>query len=234
MGVLGERPPLQTMPKLIAQARQYETGGKRVIPAFELIATVAQRAPGSSGKYSASTGDATLNLYLAAAREMKGLLILDIQPGRADFLQEVRRYEKFLEQPDVSLALDPEWKMASNQIPAQEIGHTTGRVVNQISAYLANTIKRHNLPQKLLVIHEFTSDMVEDKKDVLTRPGLAITYHVDGFGARAAKLSKYRFLSKSRRDRFVGLKLFYRQDADMLSPSEVLKLRPAPDLVTYQ
>ncbi|MDQ6933539.1 MAG: hypothetical protein M3160_10260, partial [Candidatus Eremiobacteraeota bacterium] len=76
LGVLGERPPLQTMPKLVAQARQYEAGKKRVIPAFELIATVAQRAPGAAGKYSASTGDSTLNLYLRAAREMKGLLIL--------------------------------------------------------------------------------------------------------------------------------------------------------------
>lgn len=234
LGVLGQAPPLQTMPKLSAQARQYERGGKTVIPAFELVATVAQRAPGSAGKYSAPADDATVDRYLRAAHQMRGLLILDIQPGRADFFSEVRRYEKFLVLPDVGLALDPEWKMASNEVPAQEIGHTTAGVINRISAYLADIVERHNLPQKLLVIHEFTDDMVEHKEKIVTRPGIAITFHVDGFGSRPGKLSKYSLLSKRGRNWFWGLKLFYRQDVDLLAPSEVLSLRPQPDLVTYQ
>lgn len=234
LGVLGEAPPLQTVPKLLGQARQYEIGGKKVVPAFELIATVAQRAPGSAGKYSAPTDDATVSSYVRAARQMKGLLILDVQPGRADFLPEVRRYEKFLLDPNVSLALDPEWKMGAGQVPAQEIGHTTAAEVNQVSGYLADIVKRHNLPQKLLVIHEFTTDMVEHKGRLLMRPGIAMTYHVDGFGKRAAKLSKYHILSKVQNGQFFGFKLFYNQDVDILSPPEVLRLRPVPDLITYQ
>lgn len=234
LGVLGEAPPLAMMRKLNAQARRYANGGKIVIPAFELVATVAQRAPGAAGKYSASTDDATVNRYLQAAHAMKGLLILDIQPGRADFLSMVRRYQKFLLQPDVGLALDPEWKVASNQIPAQEIGHTTAGVINQVSGYLAEVVRRHNLPQKLLVIHEFTDEMVEHKERIVARPGIAITFHVDGFGSRPQKLSKYNLFSKRERRCFWGFKLFYRQDIDLLSPVEVLQLRPKPDLITYQ
>ncbi|MDQ6826750.1 MAG: hypothetical protein M3Z14_06075 [Candidatus Eremiobacteraeota bacterium] len=234
LGVLGQGPPVQIARKLLSQVRRYEIGNKRVIPAFELIATVAQRSPGAAGKYSASSEDAIVARYLSQVRKMKGLLILDIQPGRASFSPEVRRYEKFLLEPDVSVALDPEWKMSASEIPDQQIGHTDAAAVNEVSAFLAQIIKRHNLPQKLLVIHEFTTDMVEHKERILDRPGVAITFHVDGFGSRAAKLSKYRILSRAGSGRFLGFKLFYDQDPDLLSPSEVLRLMPRPDLITYQ
>ena len=49
--------------------------------------------------------------YLKAARKAKALLMLDIQPGRSDFFTETTRLRKWLKEPDVGLALDPEWRM---------------------------------------------------------------------------------------------------------------------------
>lgn len=69
---------------------------------------------------------------------------------------------------------------------------------------------------------------------VLPRDGLAIIFHVDGFGGRAAKLSKYRILAVRSGPFFNGFKLFYHQDVHMLSAPEVLRMNPSPDLVTYE
>jgi hypothetical protein len=90
------------------------------------------------------------------------------------------------------------------------------------------------LPQKLLVVHEFTADMIPDRKKVLSRRGLALTFHVDGFGGRPYKLHQYRFLSGSTANAYHGIKLFFRQDVDMLNAREAVALKPSPDLITYQ
>lgn len=234
MGILGRAAPTRIAPRLLQQARAYAPYGESVVPAFELIATVAQSDPGADGTYSASTDTAIIVRYLTAVRRIHGLLILDVQPGRASFLTEVRRYETFLKEPDVSLALDSEWSMGLHEVPARVIGGTTGRRVNGVSAYLSALIRRYDLPQKLLIVHQFTPDMVEHREQIIQRPGIALVFHIDGFGTRAGKLSKYRLLSQNRGAAFMGFKLFYRQDVDLLSPADVMRLHPPPDLVTYQ
>lgn len=234
MGILGHAPPATILPKLLRQAQAYARYGEPVIPAFELIAVVAQRAPGNAGAYSAPIDGTTVQRYLDEIRRAHGLLIVDIQPGRASFLPYVKRYERFLRQPDVSLALDSEWSMGPDQVPGDEIGSTNAATVNAVSAYLAALVERYRLPQKLLIVHQFTSDMIERRDEVRMRRGLAIVFHIDGFGSRAGKLSKYRFLAAGRHGGFIGIKLFYTQDIDMFSASEVMHFSPRPDLITYQ
>jgi hypothetical protein len=234
LGVLGEGTPRQAAQRLLRVAKRFHTRRRPVLPAFELIATVAQAAPGADGMYRAPTRPADIQRYLVAARRAKAILILDIQPGRADFLREVRRYERFLRQPDVSVALDPEWSMRPGEVPGRTIGWTDAATINRVSAYLDGLVKRHRLPQKLLVVHQFTGHMVRNRQAVKHRRGLAITFHIDGFGTRAAKRAKYRELH-ARPPHRTGFKLFYDEDVDLLQPREVLQLlRPAPDLVTYQ
>jgi hypothetical protein len=234
MGVLGSAPPAAVLPKLLRQANAYTKFGMPVIPAFELIAVVAQRAPGANSDYSAPIETATVQRYLDVIRRAHGLLIIDVQPGRAPFLPYVKRYESFLRQPDVSLALDSEWSMGPGEVPGDVIGGTNGTTVNAVSRYLSDLVGRYRLPQKLLIVHQFTSDMIEDRDAVQMRHNLAIVFHVDGFGTRAGKLSKYRLLSQDRHGAFIGIKLFYTQDIDMLTPSDVMRLSPRPDLITYQ
>jgi hypothetical protein len=149
-------------------------------------------------------------------------------------LQEVRRYQKLLTEPDVGLALDSEWTMAPGEIPGQVLGGTDATTVNAVSAYLATVVDQNHLPEKLFIVHQFTAEMIAHRDRVVPRRGLAIVFHVDGFGGRAAKLSKYRQLAVSRPPFFNGFKLFYEQDVDMFSAREVLQMHPAPDLITYE
>ena len=233
LGVLGQGSPKAVAAKLLTQARAYASFGRPVLPAFELIATIAQREPGVSGTYSVRASDAAIDRYLTAARRIHAYLILDIQPGYRSFASEARHYEKYLVQPDVGLALDSEWSMSRGEVPGKTIGHTTAASVNDVSRYLAQLVETHHLPQKLLAIHLFIPEMLSSPSAIIARPGLAIAFHIDGFGGRAAKRGHYRLLRR-RAPFFNGIKLFVKQDIDMLSPADVMHLRPPPDLVTYE
>lgn len=121
LGVLGDAPPAQLWPRLAAQADLYAQPGVRVLPAYELIAYTAQAAPGPGGTYAARIPDATINAYLSVVHAHHGLLILDIQPGRSNFLTDAETLAPYLDHPDAALALDPEWELAPGQVPLQQI-----------------------------------------------------------------------------------------------------------------
>jgi len=234
LGALGVGSPRDAGRRLARQARAYRRGGRPVLPAFELIATIVHAAAGDDGDYSQRQTRRTVGRYLRAARERRALLILDLQPGRAPFMREVRAFRRFLQEPDVSLALDPEWSMGPGQVPGREIGSTDAASVNEVSRYLSRIVRTHRLPQKLLVVHRFTSDMISDERRLERHRGVALTVNVDGFGDRPNKISKYHQFTRGRSDRHHGFKLFYREDTDLMRPRDVLRLRPRPELVVYE
>jgi hypothetical protein len=233
LGALGIGSPDQAGRRLARQARAYRNGGRPVMPAFELIGTVASGAPGGDGDYSYRQRDRVVRRYLEAARRAEALLLLDIQPGHADFLAEARRFEKFLREPDVGLALDPEWH-TPGAAPGQQIGSVSAKKVNEVSDWLGSIVRARRLPEKLLVIHQFTASMIEGRSRLRTPPGVALVVNVDGFGDRPNKIAKYREFTRARGRGAPGLKLFYREDTNMMQPRNVLRLRPRPEFVVYE
>ena len=135
--MLGTAPLNVSARRLEARAREFSRPGRPALPAFELIATLAQSAPGDDGMHRLRQTDAVIARHLRAVRAAKGLLVLDIQPGQADFLDEVKALEKWLVQPDVSLALDPEWSVPAGVQPGSVIGSTDAATVNEVADYLA-------------------------------------------------------------------------------------------------
>jgi len=232
LGALGIGSPDQAGRKLTRQARAYRGARVKVLPAMELIATVVNRDAGDDGKFRTRQADAVIRRYLRAARRVDALLILDIQPGRADFLSETKVLEKWLREPDVSLALDPEWRMAPGQIPGQTIGSVTASEVNSVSLWLSRLIRRNRLPQKLMVIHQFTANMITDRPTLTRQPGVMPVLNVDGFGNQADKRAKYGELTQRRLP--TGFKLFYKEDTGLFTPRQVLSLKPRPQFVVYE
>lgn len=234
LGVLGEQSPDAAAARLEQVIAPFRAVSDRpILGAFELIATVAQAAPGPSGLYRAPSSDELIQRYLDAARAHGLMLVLDIQPGRSDFLTEAKRYEKFLRQPDVHLALDPEWRVGPNSVPGQVVGQVSAAEVNSVADWLAAIVAAEKLPEKLFVVHQFQVRMITDRAALRDRAGLAVTIHMDGFGTRSQKLATYSF-TQAAAPFHNGFKLFYDEDVNMFSPAETLGLSPAPDLVTYQ
>ena len=76
--------------------------------------------------------------------------------------------------------------------------------------------------------------MVDDTR-LQERPGLSMVLNADGFGGPSIKKAKYRAFTRSPRDFFhTGFKLFYREDTNLMTPRQVLRLKPPPDVVIYE
>jgi hypothetical protein len=234
LGILGIGSPRSAAARLERQARPYARRGRPVLPAFELIAAIVTSEAGDGGDHSMRQDDSTIRRYLRVARAHRMLLLLDIQPGYAPFLQEAKALERWLKEPDVGLALDPEWSMKPPLLPAQEIGSTDAATVNEVSRYLSALVRRNDLPQKLLVVHRFTGDMIQAEHQLERDPGVALVVNVDGFGDQPNKISKYREFTRDLHRRYNGFKLFYHEDQNLMSPKQVLRLRPQPDLIVYE
>jgi hypothetical protein len=130
-------------------------------------------------------------------------------------------------------------------VPGKVIGSTNAATVNQISYYLARLRREKNLPQKVLIVHQFTEGMVKDRDKLLDRPGVAIVHNIDGFGTPDQKKNIYVQLVYNKGagaapstppggGRFNGFKLFYKEDTSLMSPAQTLALEPRPDVIVYE
>jgi hypothetical protein len=233
LGVLGEAGPDRIMPRLRRAAAPFGRGGRTVQPVFELIVTVAHAGPTKAGTYSSGIRRAQVQRYLDAAHRYGVLLVLDLQPGRADFLSAAKTWEWALRDPWVGLALDPEWRMGPHGVPGRRIGSVSAGEVNRVSAWLDGLTAAEELPEKLFMLHEFRRDMVRHVARVRGRAHLALVQHVDGYGTRRQKLATFHHVVRPKR--FVlGFKLFYDEDVHRMRPAQVLRIRPRISYVSFQ
>jgi hypothetical protein len=233
LGILGEGSVDVATDRLAAAAAEYEGFELPVVPAFEFIATVAQGSAGSDGTFSIARPTSEITEYLTAVRGVDGLVFLDLQPGRASFSDQLELYASLLREPDVHLALDPEWSMRPDQTPGRSIGSITAETVNEISDILQRFVIEHGLPQKVLIVHQFQIAMVRDRALIEDPPGIAVMFHVDGQGPVGAKYETYDVLSVSP-PFFNGFKVFFDEDSRVMTPTEVVELDPSPVYVSYQ
>lgn len=233
MGVLGETGPIDAVARVQAAAAPYSRPGRPAVGAFEMIVTVAQARPGSDGNYSAPSDPAELRPWLDAARDAGIEVIFDIQPGRANFLPEVQYYEELLKEPHVHLALDPEWRMSPTGIPGQGVGQVDASEVNAVARWLSDLVVANDLPDKMLIVHQFQTRMITNRDQLETHPGLIHIIHMDGFGGQRIKLQTYSYVH-AEPPFFNGFKLFYDEDTNIFQPDGLLQISPVPDLITYQ
>jgi len=237
LGPLLDHPATKT-DKLLGYANQYASD-RTVLPVFELIAVVVQAGGGADGKNRMRVLDGTVDEYLQAARQARGLLLLNIQPGHSDFLTEVQRFERYLREPDVGVALDPEWAMLPKQPPGHFYGQATAESINSVIAYVSRLVAEGNLPEKALVYHEVNDYVVKGELEIKPQPGVAVIKSVDGLGPKGAKLNTYHFLMRTTAPGVhAGFKLFFDEDrqngAFLMSPGEVMALSPRPEYVMYE
>jgi hypothetical protein len=232
LGVLGETAPDVMHERLRRAAKAFKRPGRPVRLVYELIVTVADRSPGDDRSYSHDIAREDVRQYVEAARRNHALLLLDIQPGHSDFLDVARRWQWALEEPHVGLALDPEWRMR-RAVPGTVIGSVSAYEVNRTARWLSQLTKRHGLPEKLFVLHQFRSSMIDKIHRIGPRANLAMVQHVDGFGTPGQK--KATFDAVARPSQFaMGFKLFYDEDVHRMGPADVHRLEPSVRFVSFQ
>ncbi|MFC8191978.1 hypothetical protein ACFUMH_09995 [Cellulomonas sp. NPDC057328] len=236
LGVLGE----QDVPATLARAEQHAAPYRgltadTVVPAVEIIATIASAGPGDDGNYSNERPVEDLRPLVEAAGAAGTYVVLDLQPGRTDFVTQAQRYADLLALPHVGLALDPEWRLAPDQVHLRQIGSVGADEVNATAEWLAQFTRDRGLPQKMFVLHQFQLRMLTDRERIDTsHDELATVIHVDGQGSQPAKAGTWATLRNGAPPVHWGWKNFYDEDLPMLDPVQTYQVQPVPDLVTYQ
>jgi len=237
LGALGQQSAPASIARVKGLAHQYQAlTHEHILPTLEIIATVASASPTEDGDYSYQIPMATLQRWVTMARAAGVYVVLDLQSGRASFLSQAEQLEQLLVQPNVGLALDPEWRLKADQLPLEQIGSVSITEVNQTVRWLATLTSHYKLPQKLLLLHEFRLDMLpnRDKLDT-SHANLAYAVQMDGQGSQAAKLATWRaILQDAPAQLHFGWKNFYKMDSQLRSPAATMKLSPQPWYVSYQ
>ena len=242
MGALGEYPADEMLQKLEGEVANWEAADPStpVIPAIHYIAVTAQASAGADGKYRARMSDNQIDHALELAARVHGIVFLDIQVGLSDLSSEVPQLENYLKLPQVHLAIDPEFAMQpSGMKPGSVVGTYDARNINYAANYLANLVRQYHLPPKILIIHRYTQAMVTNYKEISPLPEVQIVMHMDGWGEPAKKIGTYTFFIQSEPVQFTGFKVFYKNDirppsTRLLTPKEILQLKPQPLYIQYQ
>jgi len=237
LGVLGQQGAQASITRARHAAAAYRSvSAVPAVPAFELIATVATAAAGSDGSYSYQTPVSSLLPWVQAASKAGLYVILDLQPGRDNFLAQAKVYQSLLRLPNVGLALDPEWRLQPGQLPLQQIGSVAVTEVNSVVSWLGQLTARGRLPQKLLVLHQFRTGEIGSEQLLDTHDDdVAIVMNMDGQGTPSTKQQTWDAVTSAAPPGVsFGWKNFYAKDQPVLSPSQTMSRTPAPVFISYE
>jgi len=236
MGILGEYDPAVMIQKLKEQTAAYTAAdpARPGLCTVELIASVAQGSPGKDGLYIARTPTAEIEKWAQLTQQQGCLLMLDIQMGYDTVDNDIKAILPFLQRPHVHLALDPEFHVAKGKIPGESFGSVSSTEVAGAMKTLQGLVKQYNLPDKILVLHQFREDMLPDKENIKPMANIDLVVMMDGWGLPQAKIANYGAFVRDEPIQYGGIKLFYKQDDPMLTPAEVIQLDPSPLVIIYQ
>lgn len=237
LGALGQQSLPATMARVKQLAKAYQPYSPQpILPTLEIITTIASASPTANHDYSQEKSAASLQPWITAARVHGVYVVLDLQPGRQHFLPQAEEYAPLLKQPNVGLALDPEWRLAPNQFPLAQIGSADISDVNQTAAWLATLTRQHKLPQKLFMLQQFRLSMLPDRDQLdTTHSNLAYVIQMDGQGTPAQKLGTWHaILQQPPPNVHFGWKNFYLKDVPLRTPAATMALIPQPWYVSYQ
>lgn len=238
LGVLGEQDETATIERATQLASEHAPLSDRpIVATLEIIATVAAGSAGSDGNYSNELDPTALTPLIDAAAAAGVYVVLDLQPGRTDFLTQAKQYRVLLERPNVGLALDPEWRLGPDQVHLEQIGTVDASEINATTTWLADLIDANSLPPKMLVLHEFRTSMITNRSAIdTTPPQLEFLAHVDGQGSQPDKAATYTaLLSEPPVGVAVGWKNFIDEDEPVLTPTQTMTtVNPIPDFISYQ
>src|SRR6187549_2109650 len=240
MGILGELPKQEVLDKLQKEVKAWEEADSimQVQPALHYIAVTAQSLPGKGNKYRLRMPFSQIDSVLAMAAQINAIVFLDIQVALSTLQDEIPQLEKYLKLPNVHLGIDPEFSMKGGQKPGSVIDVFDAADINYASDYLDKIVKENNLSPKILVVHRFTQGMVKNYKEIKIKPEVQIVMHMDGWGFPAKKINTYKQFIYKEPVEYTGFKLFYKNDIKnngrMVTPKELLQLKPQPVYIQYQ
>jgi hypothetical protein len=226
---------------------------------IDLVVSVPDGFPGPQGTYSHHVDAGTIQTYIDFCNKNNLLLFLDLNFGWAPVMKEVNFFLPYLEKyAFVHLAIDPEWMFPRHDgIPGVNLSNVRASDLNPIIEAIAAIPMQYHVPRKLLIIHQYRPDgdglknpydagqaEFADKRNLIFDPRVDVVIHVDSVGGYSGDIQdkKFQYSERVQQDMkkyhnflYGGFKLFYKLEAKvrLMTPKEVLSLKPAPMVVTY-
>ncbi|HPS59551.1 MAG TPA: hypothetical protein PK514_15730 [Spirochaetota bacterium] len=238
MGIVGRHPVHELGPMLKATAASYDiiNGDKGVVPAIYLIFGTCQ--PG--GEIN-RIDKKLLDRYIEYTLLNGMLLYLDHQLGKYSIEEAINEMLPYLKYPNVHLAFDPEWHTTR---PMREIGYVTAAEINSAQKLMKEYMLKNGIRGKRqLVFHQFNPKMVRNREGISASFDPVILVHTtSGWGPPDNKRSTHdrNALTVNIPDKGFKLWFFYttkkgvHYDKPLMTPEEVLALRPEPGIIIYQ
>ncbi|HTK46722.1 MAG TPA: hypothetical protein VL328_01930 [Gemmatimonadaceae bacterium] len=243
MGVIGEYPEQQMLGMWDRTVASWKAADPKtpVVPAIHLVTVVAQGAPGPDGLWVRREDSTMIEKTYKWAQSRHGILFLDIQAANSTVQKELPRLLPWLARPDVHLGVDPEFYMhyeREGARPSSKIGMMMASDVNYVIRTLDKLVTEKKIPPKILVVHRFTKKMVPDAENIRPTKNVQVVMHMDGWGPPWLKFDSYRDYIVAHPVQYTGFKIFYHNDTKkgdaLLTPKELLQLRPRLSYVQYQ
>lgn len=235
LGVLGAQPRYFTNNELRNLRAEYQplADDRFVIPTYHIITSVADNFPGPNEDYNHWLDWGVIQDWIAEAERLGYAVIIDIQPGRNDLMEEFERVWGLLYNPHVHLAIDPEFVMDPDEVPGLHLGQLRAEQINAIQARMNNIGYEIGL-NRVLILHQFEDSMLPDKAGIQGYPFVELVIDADGFGGPGVKISDYNQYAVEPGFEYGGFKLFYEYDSPLMSPQDVMRLSPQPAVIIYQ
>ena len=233
LGILGNWPRpdmLNHMRQTIANWQLYYE--QPLLSTYHMVTTVANPHP---PLYRHHVSLDMIQEWIDSAKENGVVVILDIQPGRANIMAEYNRIRQFLYEPHVHLAVDPEFVMLEGQIPLVNVGQIYASQINEVQADMNNIAAEIGL-NRVLIIHQFANSMIPDKDNIQAYPFVELLINGDGVGQAEAKIRNYNQYATESGFEYGGFKLFPTDgDFPIMTPQWVMEaLVPQPVLIIIQ
>ena len=226
---------------------------------IDLVVSVPDSYPGPQGTYSHHVDAGTMQSYIDFCSKNNILLFLDLNFGQAPIMKEVTFFLPYLAKyAFVHMAIDPEWMFPRRDgIPGVNLSNVRAADLNPIIEALAAIPMQNHVPRKILIIHQYRPDgdglknpydagqaEIANKGKLLFDPRVDVVIHVDSVGGYSGDIQDKKFqykewvqqdMRKYHNFLYGGFKLFYQHEAKvrLMTPKEVISLKPAPMVVTY-
>ncbi len=251
MGILGEMSVMSLTVELKEAARilnEVNGNNLRVKPAYHLVHGMATVTPTAEGDYLEYLDDATVMEYINAGLRENIAVILDVQVGKLSVSEAISPVLKYLQYPNVHLAVDPEFAMShpNQAVPGNPIGFVTGEQINEAMDTIEQYMTENKIRgRRIFLVHQFFEEMIVDKEALRwDSPQLELTFCADGWGDPWGKITKYNnFFAETDAVKYTAFKMFYRWDEPVLTETQSMGVEPynenlrvevTPNMIIYQ
>ena len=169
-----------------------QVDGAVVVPTVELTVTEVSGAAGKDGNFSTELTSEAVRPAVEAALAAGQHVLLEIQPGRSTFVQQVERYADMLALPGVGVSLDLDARRTGGGV--KKDGEVPAEEIEAVADYLTRLTQSKALPQKLLVVHASSPRSVTGLGGLESSDAVAVVVHSDVAGSVAVRTKAWEAL----------------------------------------